>query len=140
MSRPVPGMVLEGFERRVTQDMIDAYADASGDRNPLHVDPAFAKTTPYGGTIAHGMFTFTLVSQAMASANWNGWANGGEIEVAFLGPVRPGDLVRVSAVVKEVEGSRAVCTVEARVDDRLVLGGTAISNWNIEGEENGKTA
>ena len=140
MTRPHPGMRLEGFERHITQEMIDAYAEASGDRNPLHVDPDFAKTTPYGGTIAHGMFTFTLVSQVMADANWLGWANGGEIEVAFLGPVRPGDTVRVSGSVKDVSGSRAVCVVEAHVDDRLVLGGTATSNWIIQGEDDGKAA
>jgi len=38
----------------VDQNMIDAYADASGDINPLHIDPEFAKTTFFGRTIAHG--------------------------------------------------------------------------------------
>jgi len=51
--------------RVVTQQRIDAYADASGDHNPIHVDPEFARATPFGGTIAHGMLVLALIGEMM---------------------------------------------------------------------------
>ena len=44
----------------VTQDAIDAFADATGDHQWIHVDPERAKETPFGGTIAHGYYTLSL--------------------------------------------------------------------------------
>lgn len=47
--------------REITQRDIDAYADLSGDDNPIHVDAQAAVASPYGGTIAHGMLTLSMV-------------------------------------------------------------------------------
>jgi acyl dehydratase len=44
----------------VTQEAIDAFADATGDHQWIHVDPERAKDTPFGGTIAHGLYTLSL--------------------------------------------------------------------------------
>jgi acyl dehydratase len=44
----------------VTQEAIDAFADATGDHQWIHVDPERAKETPFGGTIAHGLYTLSL--------------------------------------------------------------------------------
>ena len=43
--------------KTITQEQLNQYAQASGDRNPLHLDANFARTTPFGGIIAHGMLT-----------------------------------------------------------------------------------
>ena len=54
---------LQPVERRITQEQLVRYADASGDHNPLHLDEEFARGTPYGRTIAHGMLVLALVSE-----------------------------------------------------------------------------
>ena len=59
--------------RALTQAMLNAYADASGDHNPIHIDEAFAKTTPMGGTIAHGMLVLSLISEMMTAAFGERW-------------------------------------------------------------------
>ncbi len=85
-----------GSERPVTQERIDAYAEASGDHNPLHVDPEFGATTQFGGTIAHGMILFGYMSDALSQAYGASWSESGRMRARFRAPARPGDVVTVS--------------------------------------------
>ncbi len=55
-------------EKRLSQEQIGLYADAARDHNPIHVDEAFARSTPFGGTIAHGMLVLASISEMMTSA------------------------------------------------------------------------
>ena len=48
--------------REMTQDEVNAFADATGDHQFIHVDPERARETPFGGTIAHGFLTLSLVA------------------------------------------------------------------------------
>ncbi len=116
------------IKHTVTQEAINQYADASGDHNPLHIDPEFAKGTFYGRTIAHGLMTLAFVSQMMTEWDWKGWAYGGEIDMAFLSPVFPGDEVNVSAEItaieKRADGVHALCKLDVIVGDKTILGGT----------------
>ncbi len=86
-----------GFERSVTQERIVAYAEASGDHNPLHIDPEFGATTQFGGNIAHGMMLFGYMSDALTQAYGAAWAVNGRMRARFRAPARPGDIVEVSA-------------------------------------------
>lgn len=114
----------------VDQNMIDAYADASGDVNPLHIDPEFAKTTFFGRTIAHGLLTLAFVSRVLSKWNWQGWAYGGELDVAFMGPVYPGDEVRVCGEIDLLEqrddGVYARCKLVCYCGEKAVVKGTVI--------------
>lgn len=83
------------FERRLTQEKIAAYAGASGDHNPLHVDPEFAAGTRFGGTIAHGMLVLSYLSEMMALECGEEWMTAGQMKVRFRGAARPGETVRV---------------------------------------------
>ncbi len=65
--------------RTITQTQIDAYADAAGDHNPIHVDPAFAATTPFAGTIAHGMLVLALIGEMMFAAHGERWLTSGKL-------------------------------------------------------------
>lgn len=85
--------------RTITQMRINAYADASGDHNPIHVDPSFAATTPFGGTIAHGMLILALIGEMMHGAHGAAWVSGGRMKVRFKAPTRPGDTVTASATL-----------------------------------------
>lgn len=85
--------------KQVTQGMICNYADAAEDHNPLHVDPEFAKTTRYGGTIAHGMLSVAFIQELMVRTFGRDWLETGDIEVSFMAPVRPGDAIATEAKV-----------------------------------------
>jgi 3-hydroxybutyryl-CoA dehydratase len=97
------------LSRRVTQKGIQRYADASGDHNPIHVDEAYARATPFGGTIAHGMLVLAYLSEMMAAAFGNDWLAGGRMKVRFRAPARPGDTLTVRAEprrAREANGGR----------------------------------
>jgi 3-hydroxybutyryl-CoA dehydratase len=123
-----PGYRLSAPKRHVTQDMIDRYAEASGDFNPIHVDPDYARTGPFGRTIAHGMMTLAFAAELLN--DWTGGAfdEAGEIEVVFVGPVFAGDVVELSAAVEEIverEGRAAArVSLGCSCGDRQILVGT----------------
>ena len=75
-----PGDDVPGLARVVTREDVRAYADASGDPNPLHQDDAVARSVGFSGIIAHGMFTMGHLAACVAS-----WAGD------------PGNVVRLSA-------------------------------------------
>jgi acyl dehydratase len=84
----------------VTQAMIDQFADATGDHQFIHVDPVRAAQTPFGGTIAHGFLSLSLMpmlaarTDAPAIAGAKMGVNYGGNKVRFLQPVRSGKRVR----------------------------------------------
>jgi acyl dehydratase len=91
----------------VTQAEVDAFADATGDHQWIHVDPERAGRSPLGGTIAHGLFTLSL-APAMTSAllSFEGFAfalNYGYNRVRFPAPLPVGSRVRMRATLAAVE-------------------------------------
>lgn len=79
-----------------TADQIAAYAEASGDRNPIHLDADFARAVGLPGVIAHGMLQMGLVAGVAAKAA-GGVDRLKRISVRFAGMVEPGDTVVFSA-------------------------------------------
>jgi 3-hydroxybutyryl-CoA dehydratase len=108
------GRELPLLSKAVTQEKIDRYARASGDFNPIHVDPAFAAATPFGGTIAHGMLLLAYLSEMLTAAFGRDWLSGGRLKVRFKGAGRPGDTLTVRGRVERMqdEGRRVFATVE----------------------------
>lgn len=99
------------LSRLITQEAIQRYAEASGDFNPIHVDEEFARKTPFGGTIAHGMLVLAYVSETMAAAFGQEWLAGGRLKVRFRAPARPGDTLTVRAEPRrdrQADGGRAL--------------------------------
>ena len=84
----------------VTQQMIDTFAEATGDHQFIHVDPVRAAATPFGGTIAHGFLTLSLMpmlaakTDAPAIEGAKMGVNYGGNKVRFMTPVRSGKRVR----------------------------------------------
>ena len=91
----------------VTQKDIDAFADATGDHQWIHVDPERAKDTPFGGTIAHGYYTLSLAPMLGEEAyKMDGFAfalNYGLNKVRFPAPVLVDSKVRMRAKLAELE-------------------------------------
>lgn len=96
----------------VDQDMIDKFADATGDHQFIHVNPAMAAMTPFGGTIAHGFLTLSLIpvltekSDLEKPAGIKMALNYGGNRVRFLKPVRSGEQVRAIFKLVSMEQKR----------------------------------
>ena len=105
------------FRKTVTEADIILFSAVSGDINPAHLDEEYAKTTMFGGRIAHGILSAGLISAALA----NKLPGPGSIylgqTLTFRAPVRAGDTVKATVTVKSVlPGKRrvvleTVCTV-----------------------------
>jgi 3-hydroxybutyryl-CoA dehydratase len=122
--------------KQVTQDMINHYADAAEDHNPLHVDPEFAKTTRYGGTIAHGMLSVAFIQELMVRTFGKDWLESGTIEVSFMAPVLPGEAIATEAKVMKVtpvEGEEAKARIRLQVlclnakNEKVIKGQTEVT-------------
>jgi acyl dehydratase len=91
----------------VTQDAIDAFADATGDHQWIHVDPQRAAETPWGSTIAHGLYTLSLGPQfTFALFTIEGFAFGlnyGYNKVRFPAPLPVDSRVRMRATLTSVD-------------------------------------
>jgi acyl dehydratase len=91
----------------VTQDAIDGFADVTGDHQWIHVDPERAKSTPFGGTIAHGYYTLALAPMLTAQVvSFQGFAfalNYGLNRVRFPAPLPVGARVRATARIAGLE-------------------------------------
>ena len=92
----------------VDQARIDAFGDVTEDRQFLHVDPERAKTTPFGGTIAHGFLSLSLLSamffDAVPDVEGEGMSiNYGFDKIRFLSPVAEGSSLRGRFAMTELE-------------------------------------
>ena len=96
------GISLPEVKRLVTQENINLYAEVSTDFNPIHIDPEYAKKTPAGGTIAHGMLLLAYISQMMTAAFGRNWLSGSSLSVRFRTPARPGNTLTVSGTIRKV--------------------------------------
>lgn len=109
----------------VTQDTINAYADLSGDYNPLHVDLEVAAASEFGGTIAHGPIAFQALFRSLTDGlGAPDLPPGTRIAVTYRAPVRPGDTV--SSQMEAAEGDEGMRYDAACVnqDGVTVISGT----------------
>ena len=112
----------------ITQDRIDMFADATGDRQWIHVDPERAAHGPFGATIAHGYLTLSLIpflgAQVFAFAGDMARVNYGLNKVRFVAPVTVKSKVRSSVAmldVTDIEKGQQVTlqhTIEIRGNDK----------------------
>mgnify|MGYP006302806467 FL=1 len=100
-------------EVSITEEMIPAFAELSGDENPIHLDDEYAAETMFGGRVAHGILSAAVISGALARLS-------GDIvylsqELSFEKPVYPGETVEATVRVTEDLG-----------DDRLAVETVAV--------------
>jgi acyl dehydratase len=109
----------------IEQDRIDTFAAATGDHQWIHVDPVRAATGPFGGTIAHGFLTLSMVpvmlGETFTIEGLQAFMNYGTDRIRFVRPVPAGSRIQASATLASVEdtplGVRAVVSVEVRLED-----------------------
>jgi acyl dehydratase len=115
----------------ITQERVDLFAEATGDFQWIHVDVERAAAGPFGGTIAHGYLTLSLVSQFMAQLfvldTPGAKINYGSNKVRFVNPVRVGRRIRLTGQVAKVEHLASghqltlACTIEIEGEDRPAM-------------------
>ena len=121
----------------IDQDRINTFADVTEDHQFIHIDPEAAAKTPFGGTIAHGFLTMSLLSQfseqtGIVLEGITMGVNYGFDKMRFLAPVPSGSKVRGRFVLKSAEEKRPgqflityTVTVEIDGGDKPAL----IADW-----------
>lgn len=98
--------------KRITEADIEVFAQVTGDRNPIHLDDKFAKTSRFGRRVAHGMLTASLISAVLA----NELPGEGSVylgqSLQFVAPVFPGDDVTARVTVKEIRDDKPIVKLE----------------------------
>lgn len=114
--------------KTIEQADIDAFANVTGDHNPVHVDEEFAKTTRFGKRIAHGMLTASLISAVLA----NKLPGEGSVYLGqtlqFVAPVFAGDEITARVTVKEICEDKPIVKLETicvNQRDEVVIRGDA---------------
>lgn len=116
------------YVRRITDEDIVSFARVSGDDNPLHLDEEFARTTRFGGRIAHGMLSASFISTLVGVRLGVPGVIYLKQSLVFRAPVRPGDEVTARATVRDRDPAKnrvtfdTVCTVE----ETVVIDGEAL--------------
>jgi len=87
--------------KKMTQEKINKYVSAAEDYNPIHVDPEFARSTPFKSTIAPGFQYIAYISELMAREFGRGWYEGGSLDVRLRKVVKPGDMLTTKARIIE---------------------------------------
>ena len=110
----------------VDQDSVNVFADVTHDHQFIHIDPEKAKETPFGGPIAHGFLTLSLLSKFSMEAGLSiegvkMGVNYGFEKVRFLAPVKVDAQIRGRFVLKSIEEKRPgqylyCCTVTVEID------------------------
>lgn len=131
------GQVYQSGGRTVTEADVVMFAGISGDYNPLHTDETFAKRTPFGQRIAHGMLVASIstgLGQTLGIFEGTTLALLGQT-FEYKGPVLFGDTVRLRLTVESCtpssKGGRGVVLFRSEVikqDDSVVIGGS----WTVQ--------
>ena len=118
----------ESIMKTVMANDVVGFATLSGDHNPIHLSDHFARKTRFGGRIAHGLYTASLISAVLGMYLPGPGAVYLSQTLNFRAPVRIGDVVSVSVRVVELlaEGRRCTLQCECVVDGKVVLDGQAL--------------
>jgi 3-hydroxybutyryl-CoA dehydratase len=110
------------LDKVVTDQDIEMFAQVSTDRNPVHLDDAYAQDTIFEGRIAHGMLTAGLISAVIGEQlPGHGTVYMGQT-LKFLAPVRPGDMVHAEVEVVDIDFAKR----RVKLDCHCAVGGKKV--------------
>jgi acyl dehydratase len=101
-------------EVQVTNEMVLQFAEVTGDKNPVHIDEEYAKTTRFGRRIAHGMLSAGFISRALAMHLGPGGIYLAQT-LKFLNPVYIGDHLLIKLKVLNIREEKGIAVVETLV-------------------------
>ncbi len=105
----------ESISHKVTQGEILAFAELSGDDNPMHVDEGYVRSRGYGGLVSHGILTAALVSRVIGTRLPGHGALWTSQDLEFSGVVQPGDVITAEVEVKRVVPKDNLLILDAEV-------------------------
>jgi acyl dehydratase len=97
------------------------YAGASGDFNPIHIDPEFARSVGLPGNILHGLWTMAQVARAAEQASGGDPRALRRLSVQFRGMGAPEKEITISGTVRETDGAKAVIDLVAEQDGSQII-------------------
>ncbi len=114
--------------RTITETDLRNFSGVSGDTNPMHLNEEYARATPFGGCIVHGMLTASLISAAIGTKLPGPGCIYMSQTIKFLAPVRVGDTVYavVTITALNAEKKRATLSTQCFVKDTMVIDGEAL--------------
>ena len=115
--------------KTITQSDIEQFAELVGDRNPVHVNPDFAKKTRFGRPIAHGMWGLSLVSAVLGTKLPGPGTIYLSQTVQFKAPVFAGDTLTAKVKVLEVRQDKPIVKLETTCENQkgeLILTGESV--------------
>lgn len=116
------------YSKTLTERDVILFAACSGDVNPVHLDKAYAATTPFGEPIGHGMWTGALVSAAIATCLPGPGSVYRSQSLSFKHPVKIGDTVTITLLISEIKERVKLVTLECEAhnqDGKLIAKGVA---------------
>ena len=109
------GDKLVSIKRKITQDLINCYANVSGDHNPIHINKEYAKSTKFGARIAHGMLNLGIVSEMLQESFQESfqedWRFEGQIKTKFTAPVYSGEVISTYGTIISVKPSTLIPSI-----------------------------
>lgn len=116
------------FTRNISAADVRAFAEVSGDDNPLHLDPEYAATTPFGKPIVHGAFLLAVVSKVLGRDYPGHGAVAVSLSSRFLRPVPVGSDITVEVKVAEkIEARKHVrAKITVYMGGKMACGGEAV--------------
>lgn len=115
--------------REVTAAMVEAFAEVSGDKNPIHLDEDYAKNTLFGKRIAHGILSASFISSVIA----NQLPGEGSIYLSqslkFLAPVYLGDTITTTVTVTGIKPEKKIVFLKTEChngNNKIVISGEAV--------------
>ncbi len=99
---------------KITDQMVRGFAEISGDKNPIHLDEEYAKTTRFGRRIAHGMLAGAVISRALAMELGDGGIYLSQT-LKFLVPIYIDDVITIDLKVLQLRHEKGIGTVETLV-------------------------
>ena len=116
-------------ERLVTDELIRAFAEVSGDFNPIHLDEEFARTTRFGRRIAHGMLSGAFISAVLGYEFTEEKIVYLSQTLKFTAPVYIGDIITTTATVTAIREGKNVVTMDTTCtnqDGKTVVKGESV--------------
>lgn len=114
--------------RTITETDLRNFSGVSGDTNPMHLNEEYARSTPFGGCIVHGMLTASLISAVIGTKLPGPGCIYMSQTLRFTAPVRVGDTVYATATIAELmpEKNRVRMTTQCIVRNTVVIDGEAL--------------
>ncbi len=117
---------MSNWPTTIVQEDINAYAEVSGDFNRIHVDPEFARTTPYGGTIAHGCIAGAIVTRYLVQDLALGPRFRG-LSLKFVNAVRSGDSLHCTAQAPPQDATTVEVVCRNQREETVAIGTAKLS-------------